>query len=348
MFKQQAIFILSLFYSIFLFAIEYIAGYGVGYHIDSLTYLQSVKIGIGVESFLSSFGAWYYTLVSIFHGNATLIILFQIVLYSFTNLLIYRAVIPTVRQSGHRIKSSWRIFFLFIILFDPYRAHLSVHVLKEVFVIFFLVAAFLSRSFFISLALGVFAFGFTHRAVIYFLLIASQFIINRRVAIKLMVIFTLILASVQIDIADRVSSVVFNPEQVDMVFRDYDAIPTFSYLGQFNGGIVRAISWAMLASTGSFILLSPSLEFLAISILPFSLFVYSSLNRIRIDFFSFVFFLSVAALAFMVPGFTTFYRYVFPIIVIFSIHQVLAQSRRNNKIKLNVNPRDIKSDYANH
>ena len=131
------------------------------YHPDALHYLVNsqniIKIPTdflslkNLELILNQFkhGTGYYYITSLLKSNIRELIQVNIIIYSLTNLLLYYLFfIKKKRFSQNKVNNLLKYIFFLFILFLPYRLHLSVHVLKETFLIFFLVIMIINTRFF--------------------------------------------------------------------------------------------------------------------------------------------------------------------------------------------------------
>jgi hypothetical protein len=132
-------------------------GIGIDYHPDATTYLDSLDESINLIFFnnpLVYVGSFYYVFVNFLNGSVNLLIGFNIFLFAVTN----SAMFNLVRRIY--LKKGWLYYFsILIIIFDPYRAHLSTHVLKDTFIMFCLFFLCFSKGFIImifSAILGMF------------------------------------------------------------------------------------------------------------------------------------------------------------------------------------------------
>lgn len=310
------ILLLNAFVVFLFFYVQSVYGMGPGeVHIDEKTYLELGKnyaeSGIG----LCSVGQQYYCLVTYLKGDVDLIIIINLIIYFVTSLILINKLLPFSKENFFH-------FLLFLILiFDPYRIHLALHVLKETIIIFSLLLFFCNSKF---LRLIGFIIGISFRIAmpIYFFLDVK---LNLRLIFLSFVIFLMAFFLLKDTIYGDVIYFMISGSQKDMVFQGYDKIPTFNEYG-FGGDILRAIVWPVIVIFGVFIIISPSFYFFPIF---FSLLIYNLYSFICLKKFPFLkgFFISASILAFVVPGFTTYFRYIYPMIIVLPIIQV-----RNKKL----------------
>ena len=178
---------------LFLYIERKIIGINSTFHPDSAWYLNEDVLGaysyISIQyslkenllNYLRSFyfGNLYYSIVNIFvefkkfniinFNNAYRnLILLNIILYSLTNAIIFYYYL----KYHHKEQKSFLFLFSLLIFFLlPYKLHLSVHILKENFIFFFLVIFILYQSriaFLISLFFGT---SFRYMFVLYYLIL---------------------------------------------------------------------------------------------------------------------------------------------------------------------------------
>ena len=102
----------------------------------------------------------------------------------------------------------------------------------------------------------------------------------------------------------------------DFRFRVYDTVPTFVEIS--NGSIIRAVVWPLLFLTGGFVFLSPGKLMFPLAL--GQLFTqFAVIKLFKRPIFSFGLFISIAFMAYISPGFTTFFRYSTPIFVLFPL-----------------------------
>ena len=123
----------------------------------------------------------------------------------------------------------------------------------------------------------------------------------------------------------------------NMHFRDYDTVPNFSEYG-YLGIYLRACIWPLIAVSGAFFLFSPSLAFLPVAMGSAFMQVYC-LIVFRRPGLTFGAFIAMFVLATVVSGFTTYIRYVSPIIIVIPIILMGLSSNRGrvqNSVKFSV------------
>ena len=298
------IFAISIGMSLVLMALERQLGIGWDYHPDAVTYVKTYNNVI--SSIINSNGRdlltqFYFVFSWLLSGNITALICFNIAVYAISNCIIYE-------QLKGFVYSRVDLICLLLIMFMPYRMHLAVHVLKDTFLIAFLVGSIIGIRILIFPAILT-----SVRSVFYF-----PSFMRYRGAILCFLGFIVSLMFFD-EFRDWVQAMSSN----DFRFRSYDTVPTFADIA--NGSIIRAVTWPLLFLTGGFIFLSPGLLMLPLAL--GQLFTqFAVFKLLKKPIFSFGLFISIAFMAYISPGFTTFFRYSTPIFVLFPL--ILAQWAR--------------------
>ena len=303
------IFIISLIINIFALILERLVGIGWDFHVDSVTYIDSIKnyeltgnLNLGDLS-----NNLHYYVVSLL-GSIELVISYNIILASLTNKIIYDNVICKISSKSIKLA-------LIIFLFNPYKIHLATTILKDTAIIYFLAIALFSKFSIIGIIMG----GLYRNAFVFYLAF------NRKISKYFYIIFPIIIiwyfyviSFSFITFEEHISS--------EMIFREFDKIPTFNQYGPFVGTFLRAIVWPIAVFTGSFFILSPTLEYFPLFI--GSLFLLFTLFKIKITIVKLLpFFLLFSFYAIITPGFTTYYRYIFPILSLIPYIHIFANKK---------------------
>jgi hypothetical protein len=305
------IFFLSILACLFVLSVERLIGMEWDFHPDANTYIVYSSGTIDSFSIQNYFGGFFYILVDMMNSQIWLIITFNIFIYSITNVALANFF---KKNAGLHKKQIWILFLL--VIFNPYRTHLSVQVLKDTLIIFSLVYFFTAHRIYSWIFLLV-AYSVSVRAVIYLTALLNKK--NLIILIIPMVIFLLIQPE---DFLPRVLSAT---DQVDMTFRGFDKVPNFFEFGLL-GAIIRAIVWPFLFLTGLFFLISPALLYLPVAVGSIFLQFWSFKQYGRPALYLQVY-LAMGILAFMVSGFTSFIRYTLPLLTILPILVI----QKNNK-----------------
>lgn len=298
-FQKAFIFCISVLVALILLCIERLVGIGWDFHPDSVHYAtNSINIFYGLKEsgYLSFINGGYYILMFLLNQNILLVTSFNIFLYSITNVII---------ANIHWENKKYKVlsFALLLLLLNPYRIHLSTTMLKDTLVIFFLVISVYKLRYLLAFIVPLIMTRLV--ALSYFI---SMF--NKKF-LYLGFIFALLLFYLFPDIVfDRLDA----SSSIDLRTREFDRIPAFQEYGNI-GNFIRAMIWPLLAFTGMFAIISPSFAFLmvGIGIIMNIIYTYITYDKFSITFSAY---LPIALLAILAPGFTSFIRYAYPIIVI--------------------------------
>lgn len=318
------VFILSLLFSLFVLLIERSINITLDYHPDSITYLNFPYPDL-VNSFLKNplnyIGKLYYVVVRFFNSEIIPLISLNILLFSFTNLILFSKVRDIYGKNGLLFYCS-----ILIIIFDPYRAHLSVHVLKDTFIIFSLVLLlFASNSFFKIFGLFM-GFMFRLAFFIYLPILFLNLIKNKNYFLILLMIVIFFFNY------DLISKGLLLGQETDMSFRSFDVIPNFNDFEYPWREILRAITWPIIRLTG--------LAFAFNSI--YFLFFFQSIATIYIIYRIFrhakilIFFLLIifAGLAMVTSGYNSYLRWSQPLMTVLPILLVISFSKNLDRDKI--------------
>jgi hypothetical protein len=317
------IFICSIIFSLFIFLIEQILGIDSEFHPDSLTYLNFSDEGTLVnfiEDPLNYIGSLYYVLVALFNNNVNFLIIFNIIIFSLTNLFIYLKV-----KSSLYKKNYFYFILSLLLIFDPYRAHLSVHVLKDTLIIFSLISiiyllnSYVSVFFFI---LGIFLrFNFYGYLPILFpfLKLKKNFFL---------ILFFFIICLPLITFSE------LGDDKISLSFREFDKIPNFFSLGYPYAEIMRALTWPFIRIFNFAIFFHPIYFLFMLQAIVSLYLLYLKKIFFNYNFLFFYFVLALIAIA--APGYNTYLRYTQPVITTLYIWIILMPYKSKIK-KINVN-----------
>jgi len=269
------------------------------FHPDANTYITKSN---GAENNFMTFykGNLFYIIVNFFNSNINTVIAFNVFLYALTNVALAQFFIKRSRA-----KHVLTFILFYLVIFNPYRIHLSVHVLKDTLIIFGLVIffsfskryswVFLFISFMVSLRVSIYLVS----------------VMNKR---NLIIVTVLVVAFILTLPMDFILSVMSTENQVDMTFRTFDNVHNFFELGLL-GAIIRALIWPFLYLTGLFFIISPSIMYLPLALGSLFLQIWHIKQFGKLAVY-FQIYLSMSILAFMVSGFTSFVRYTLPLLTI--------------------------------
>jgi hypothetical protein len=292
----------SLFTSVILLCIERVVGIGWDYHPDSVfyaTHSDEIYFNI-VDDWLKVFNNGYYVVVHFLSQSVIVTTLMNMTAYSMTNAILYK----TIKEN-----SKYKIDFLLLmlLLFNPYRLHLSTTMLKDTLIILMMVL--LVRG------------GIKTRAMSFFGLVLIRVaspiyiiaLIPRRIFLYLIPAVLAVIYIMWPYVVLRVLE--FNSQL--MQFREFDNIPTFQDLGLL-GAIIRGVVWSILGLSGVFAIVSPSPEFILVAIGPVITLIFikkaTGTYNIPLELLA-----AASIFGVMVTGYSSYIRYIYPLIVVWPI-----------------------------
>jgi hypothetical protein len=307
--KVPHFFIISILSSLLILLIEWSININYDYHPDSLTYLNNSS-EYSIISFYQNpthfLGSFYYIWVSFFFANKIILITINIFLYALTNSIIFSLIKKIYRKNG------WLYYIsVLIIIFDPYRVHLSVHILKDTFIIFSLVIFLFSSSKIISF-FGL-ILGFMLRLGFFIYLPMKFTYLNK----KNFIIFFMFSLFIFWYFKDIILSGISSGQEAEMAFRDFDIVYNFSEIGYPLGDIMRSLTWPVIRLTGLAALFhSIYLLFLFQSLALIYLF-FANKNYLNYKIIFFI--IPLVGLAIVTTGYNSYLRWSQPIITTLSI-----------------------------
>ena len=343
MFSPVFIFIFSIFCCIATLIIERSLGVGWDFHPDANTYLKTsekisnhVYVNFSNKSFnftstinlLSLIkGSLFYFIVDFFNSNINLVLGLNIFVYSLTNAKISSFYLNNCFKGSELFLG----ILFFLVIFNPYRVHLSVHVLKDTLIIASLVFFALNRKNISSILYFILGMFLRNGWIIYFfsfinlrkfkLIMTDSTSKIGKILYFCFIIFVLIYLYWFVNKYWVTIYHVLTITNGNMTFREFDNVPSFYELGIY-GSIIRAILWPLLYMSGAFIILSPSIMYFPIALGSF-LIQYWAIKQFKnpalLIHVYFSMYLSMAIFAFIVSGFTSYIRYCLPILTILPI-----------------------------
>lgn len=298
------IFVISISLSLLLLLIESLIGFDPFYHPDVYTYLTHApdfKSLILADFFPGNF---YYVISSLFDSNYFSLVIVNIIVYSLTNVFLFGFY---TKQYHPNSKISLILFILF--LFSPYRVHLSIVPLKDTLIIFF-ASIFLYKSILFRALSFLLMLSFSVRSFLYL----PAFFPLRLNRTSFSVFCSLFFVFFIFYDLDLMISLISTINQVDMNFRGYDFVPAFLDLGVL-GSFLRFLFWPILSLTGAYNFFSFNGFVFIVSLSPIFLQLWC-FSAFRKFCFPFPIFLSLAFVAYLVPGFTSYLRYSLPLLTI--------------------------------
>jgi len=317
------IFFLSVTACTFMLTIERLLGIEWDFHPDAVTYIETSINTISTFGLRDIQGASFYLLVDLFDSKISLIIIFNILVYSITNVMLARFYYKSI---GYRQANLTLILFL-LVIFNPYRIHLSVQVLKDTIIIFGMVYFLVGRMF--SWLGFITTYLISTRSIIYLATCISK----GKILVYLIPIICFIVFYLGPDVF---LSLLSTEGQVDMSFRAFDSVPNFIEFGVL-GAVMRSILWPFIYLTGTFIFISPTIMYFPIAIGSFFLQIWHFQQYKKLTLY-FQVYLAMGLFAFLTPGFTSYIRWVLPLITLLPIFVIKNDvvhynKRRNIKVK---------------
>ena len=340
-------FLTSILASVLVLIIERkVLGIGPLYHPDSEHYLkhQNTYFYLSLDQsffenlykYIKQFttGSLYYSIVRItfeiqeffnFSTPYRILIKLNIFFYALTNVLILNCLIKKIDKEKkiNFITIVAVIFFCFL----PYKIHLSVNILKEILILFFLSVYILfpnKLTFITSFIFGIplrLSFGFYYLVILDF---------NKKFLKKYfpLIIFTIIgiiiwyyknIYSGANDL--NLIEYLKNRNVADMGGRDFDAMPNFSEYGIF-GLVLRSIVWPITFLSGTFIFFFKSIYIyiIGLEIILLQILCYYNNKKLMISFGLFLFLFLVAIYA---NSYTAYLRYCYLAINLYFLKIIL-------------------------
>lgn len=314
------VFFVSFAAALLFLGLERLAGIPWDFHPDAVTYatLSDATVrGILAKNYLLIPNNGYYFWASFLGMSIFLMTAANMLFFSVTNVMLFRfhSYFFSERQSS----PGW-FAGLLILMFNPYRLHLSTTVLKDTVIVMLVVLLITNRR----------KLSYLTLPFLIFFRIASVFYavtkLSRRKLIWLLVAGLLVSPF----FTDALGGRLLEFNSADMQLREFDRIPNFRNLGLF-GTLARAGLWPVLAVTGAFAAISPALAFFPVAL-------GSIMNQIYCKTMtgSFAFPLAVivpmAIFAALVTGYTAYIRYVYPLLVVLPI--IAVQTRYSERLEL--------------
>lgn len=328
------LFFLSVIVEILSLALLRYLGIDWDYHVDAVTYVEKSKI-ISESIFLSKnlflfLNNGYYIFVDFLGSNPSYIISFNIIFFSLTNVLIALIMRP-FRHKNY-------VYFEYLILFNPYRIYLGTTLLKDTLICFLLIFAYffynlknykyvhlekynykklylILHKFLIDKIIVLICFILLlclgYRSIFY-LFLFPRFLDNPKSFKSLAILGCLVLAInflLSSIWGGSIAGAFENASIVNMDFREYGAIPNFSSLGSF-GILLKTVFWPLFYISGIFIIFSPTLELLFISIGITFVFILQLKDKLSIPVGALIGYMFFSGIT---NGFLSFARYSLPL-----------------------------------
>lgn len=308
------VFFISCLFSLFSLLSLRLIGIDWDYHVDSVTYIEtSSVVAQAIYSGGSPLNLGYFLLVDFLGSSQGLVVAFNIFIYSLTNYFscFFLRNLPLNRSSLLIISLAF--------WFSPYRVYLSTTLLKDTLIIFLLLFLYfpylseLNYRRFLSLnsCASFLVLIIVRLQSISYLLLSLRLRLSPRNLLLLISSTLLAFLLLQTYLQSSIFTVIEAASTTDMSFREYDSVPSFASYG-IIGSFLRMLIWPFLVSTGAFIFLSPSFQFLFVALGSFC-FLYASFLCVKRYYVTIYSYALLALTASITTGFTSFVRYSLPI-----------------------------------
>jgi hypothetical protein len=308
------ILVFSILLSVAALLIERLVGIGWDFHPDSVTYAtisEQIADAVIDSGYTGIFNNGYYLWAAAFGMNITLLTTINIFMYSFTNVLLYNF------HNKYKMHSTMNYKFnniaVILLIFNPYRLHLSTTLLKDTFIITLLVILISFRL----------RYGLLNVFGLISLRIASALYFIIFLPRKYLLLF-LLFAMLSFSLFNEYFVEFFlRFNSSEMQLREFDSIPTFQEYG-IVGVLVRGAIWPILAVTGAFALVSPAAAFFPVALGSIMTQLYCLIMLRRLSF-PLAIFIPMAAFASLVTGYTSYIRYVYPLMIALPLLAIQSQ-----------------------
>jgi hypothetical protein len=294
------IFFSSIIFSLTILTIERIIGIGVDYHPDSSYYLNYNDYAKHIRV-----GLFYHDVVYFFNSNVSALLTLNVVAFSLTNLVLYSVLKKVYLTNG------WFYYISsLIVIFDPYRAHLSIHVLKDSLLILTLVLFLFSSNIIIKLIFLFMSIMISVRSFIFF---SMFFYFSKKKFTYILLIFTILFFIFNYYKIDLPAFHV----QLDIRFRSFDNVYNFIDFDFPFAQILRGITWPVIRITGLAVLFHPFYFLFLLQSVTLMYIIY--VNRRYVDYRVVFFILPLVIIATITNGYNSYLRWTQPIITVLSV-----------------------------
>ncbi len=292
--------VISLLAAVALLGIERAIGIPWDYHPDAVTYatLSSKFIAEIVEPPLFIFNRIHFALMYGLGESVVAMTALNMLVLALTNVLIFHALKDRMSQ-----QSAWVLVLFLVFLLNPYRLHLATTVLKDTLIIFCLALILTQRAWWA----WVLPLLMWRVAALFYLstVLPKRWLIVAGLAV---LVFLAINFPLILSLADQ------SADSNGMQFRSYDLVYNFAELGVL-GTVLRMLVWPLLSLSGVFVFFSSGWLFVPVALGALVSLVLAVLLTRRFSPWPWLaVYASMAAFAFFASGFTTYIRYVYPLI----------------------------------
>ena len=277
------IFIGSIIICIFFFYFERLIGIEQFYHPDSLYYLKNHN---NYSNFVNHpekiLFTGYHFLARILNYNYLYLIILNFIIFGLTNILVFNLLLKNNLLNFNKLQV---LIYSSILFFDPYRLHLTGHVLKETILIFLIISFLCFKNLFIKTIFFFLSLFIKKNIIFYYFIFYADNLIKKFFKIKkkiiyvyilILLIFLIFLFFYEFNYFDKEHFSIFNYffaskanffetleiwHYRDMTGREYDNIPNFQNVSFPLGLIYKIIAWPVLIFSGIFLFLTNSFLF---------------------------------------------------------------------------------------
>lgn len=249
------------------------------YFFSNLLYPSLINLIYEINQYIISLENFSY-----FHQTVyRYIIKFNIIIHLFLNILIINIYLRKFEFDSYKFKN---ILFLTIILFLPYRCHLTVNILKDGLILFSLVVFLTNQNIFYLALSFIMATPLRFGAIIYFILFLDYRKFDKKILATLLILIIVVLTFLFFkiiynnydhtyrDIIISFKEFLKARNVADLGGRSFDEVPNFF---QYQAGsLIRGLVWPFLFLSGGFALFTKSYLFyyLAIEIIFIQILFY--------------------------------------------------------------------------
>lgn len=241
------------------------------------------------------------------------IVKFNVIIYLFTNLFIAANYLSQKKN----LLDLKNLILLILILFLPYKLHLTVNVLKDSLIISVLTLLVLYPNFINAIMCLVIGTSIRYAFPIYLIALINRKIFNKNNLILLLIILVSLLFFFYNNFLhdleiNKLIELLKQRQFADMGGRDFDKIPNFQSLNIITASILKFLIWPVLFLTGGFVFFSDSYLFfiLGFEILIIQLIFFWSQKKI---IFSVSLLFTMGIISLWVNTYSSFFRYCYPV-----------------------------------
>lgn len=310
--RTISVVLVSLLFCLLALGLERFVGIDWDFHPDAATYVTEY-VYVTHAGWYGLPNQMYFYIASLVSGSSGALIALNIGAYCLTNAVIASFFSRYARQFD--IRGFKYVALLTLLLFAPYRIHLAVHGLKDTLIIACLFIVVIGGR-------GAIAAWFPLLLLRIYAALYALVLVPRRYLIP-----ATLLGLVSVGLYElELTAFLLSRNEIDMGGRGFDQVPSFTELG-LAGTVLRALLWPLLALSGLFVILSPTIAYapLAVDVLVSRLWC----KRTTGDFgVSLGLLLCLFVIALSVNTFTAYIRYCYPVIAVMPI--VLLRFRLSN------------------